>query len=424
MNMRKYRPAGAGVVHLCRLLVPLLSVLAPSVSAQCTGACNQYANSYWPMTVGNKWTMRNASTHSPVVFSIQQSPSTFACQTSPIRLRIDKIDPRDYWAPNFQANLSWYLGVRSNGDVIALGHNWSNFSGTPVYGTEFYRTDPAYNSTTYPPYILMRSNGPSAAAITVPLIYFGSGANPDYSCVAPPTSPSPGSWAVTWSSTVVSTPGYSGTAMLATYVETYSSLTEYWYFAQNIGPVKIINNDGITLELVDRVAGSGTASASSVTLRDIVIANAGTTAGLNFDQWNYYYTQATHSGPPSPEDVCMAPSNRTNLITIDQYLSTVSQRGSSCSTGVHWPMTELNQVTALAGTTSGLSYDQWNYYDTAAGYSVIDVPAACMSSVTYQDGQSAPGAPPTTMYPNRSALYTAAQWYALVQYRRQGGACQ
>lgn len=67
---------------------------------QCGGyPCNQFQHTYWPMTSGNRWVFRNTNNStipgSPIVMSIQPSPSTFNCASSPVQVRIDKLGPTD-----------------------------------------------------------------------------------------------------------------------------------------------------------------------------------------------------------------------------------------------------------------------------------------------------------------------------------------
>lgn len=387
------------------------------------------------MSVGNKWTFMNSTTHSPAVITIQPSPVTFGCAQSPVPVTIYKLDPNNYWSPTFQADLTWFLGIRPNLDLIGFGHLWNDFSGNPVYGTNFYITQPGYDPDANPQYILMRAGGPNATAPLITQQYFGNALNPDYNCETPPPPPysSSGTWQANWSSTSVSTPGYAGTAMVATYGESNVSAHETWYYAQNIGPVQIVNTAGLTLQLVEHSTG---AVSPKVAFRDILITQAAATAGLNFDQWNYYLAQVTHIAVPAPQEVCMDPSLRGNPLTVDQYLSYLTNRGTSCSS-VHWNMTELQDVQNRAGVTDGLTYDQWNYYDSQAGYAAYDVTQVCMRSETYCDHQggtsqstcdpdqnNVPQGTINTIFPNRYATYSSAQWFSLVGYVRAGGVCQ
>jgi hypothetical protein len=372
------------------------------------------------------------------VVTIQPSPASFNCAPSPVRVTIYKIDPTNYWAPGNQADLSWFLGVTPSLDVIAFGHFWDDLGGVARDGTNYYALASGYGPNTYPPYVLMRGAGPNATAPTIPMWYYGSYTNHDYNCYPPSHNEGTGSWTATWKGDYVQTPGYTGPVMKADYVETFSHFHEDWYFAQNVGPVRIINTNGITLDLVQKQTGlfspiRGSSQAAGgpeigqlpttamVTFRDILISRAGTVSGLNFDQWNYYHAAATHTAGPAPQDVCMNPANRGNILTVDQYLAWLPNRGTSCSTGQHWPMTELNQVIALAGTTDGLDFDEWNYYDAAAGYNPITPENSCIGQVSYYDqfyNQN------LTVYPNRYAAINAWEWYGIVEYRRLGYGCQ
>lgn len=390
----------------------------------CDGSCNANQHPYWPMSQGNKWTYRNSSTLSPVVMTIQPSPAAFNCAVNPLPVYMYKIDPTNYWASNNDANLRWFLGVKPNSDVITVGHYWFDFNEQPVYGTNYYRTAPPYDQDTFPANVMLRQmpGGALPSSVSIPMIYFGSDTNPDFSCMQNSQGPPYDTWNVTWSYQQISTPAYSGTVVLANILEQFSQLNELWYFAPNIGPVRITQiNTGITLDLVDYQVFQSRNIVPNVQYRDLLIATAGTASGLNFDQWNYYGAQVTHQPGPAPEEVCMDPSIRGNLLTIDVYLNYLQNRGTSCSTD-SWP--QLAVIENLAQCNPGscaLSWDQWNYYYAAAGYGSAPAPeSACQPTLSYNDDRLGS----QTVTPNRWVLYSSREWYALVTYSQAGGACQ
>jgi hypothetical protein len=91
----------------------------------CASAQGPYNNQnpYWPMTVGNKWVMRNPSTHSATIVTIQPPLSQYGCApnvqppaqqaaTSPWEIDFSKLDPTNYWGHGSPVNLRWFLGVQ------------------------------------------------------------------------------------------------------------------------------------------------------------------------------------------------------------------------------------------------------------------------------------------------------------------------
>lgn len=401
------------------------SFVASGQPNPCDGSCNVNQHPYWPMTQGNKWTYRNSSTSSPVVMTIQPSPASFNCALNPLPVYMYKIDPTNYWAVNSPANLRWFLGVKPNSDVITVGHYWYDFNEQPAAGTNYYRTAPPYDQDSFPSNVMLRNmpGGTLPQSVSIPMIYFNSNTNPDFSCYAASQNPPYDTWSVTWSNQPVSNAAFSGTAVLADILEQFSQLHELWYFAPNIGPVRITQvNTNVTLDLVDYHVLQSQSMVPNVLYRDLLIATANTTSGLNFDQWNYYGAQVLHQPGPPPEAVCMDPAIRGNLLTVDAYLSYLQNRGTACSTD-SWP--QLPAIENLAqcqpGSCNGLNWDQWGYYYSAAGYGSAPAPeSACQPTVTYTDDQQVQH----TVTPNRYVLYSSREWYALVTYSQAGGACQ
>src|SRR5262249_52949740 len=149
---------------------------------------------------------------SPAVMTIQQSPSTFNCGTNPIAVYLYKLDPNNYWSPGYNANLRWYLGVKPNLDVIAIGHYWYDFNEVPTDGTGLYRTANGSDPDMYPSNVLLRAASPSPPySVAIPMAYFGSASSPYFGCDATPADATPGTWNNAWSYQGVSNPGFSGT---------------------------------------------------------------------------------------------------------------------------------------------------------------------------------------------------------------------
>ena len=251
-------------------------------------------------------------------------------------------------------------------------------------------------------------------------VVYGSTAPPwgmsqiDYNCYHPtlPNQTSPQNWIVSWSLNYLSVPAFSGYVITADITEQYSGQHEQWSFAQNIGPVQIFRVDtNTTLDLVAYEVFQNGSIAPQVQYRDILIAQAGRTSGLSFDQWNSYASQVTHQPGPTPQAVCLDPSLEGSPITVDTYLSYLQNRGTSCSTD-SWP--ELSTVEALANcfpsNSCGLNWNEWGLYYTTAGLGQPPAPSqACMPLVS-------------GIYANQYVQYTSREWYALVKYVQGGDA--
>ncbi len=377
------------------------------------------------MKVGNRWILRNIQTHSPIVISVQPSPTAFGCANLPVPVYIYKIDPRNYWSVNYQSLLHWFLGVKPNYDVIGFGHYWLNFQDelSPDSATAYYRSrdpEPLDN----PPYVLLREAAPTTYAVQQS--YPSSPTTGDYACYPDDPDAHEGLWSVDWSDASVTTPGYTGSAVKAAYSEEseFGLYLENWYFVPDIGPVRIeaVQQGGVllglTLDLVEFEPSQNEPRDPHVDFRDLLICAAGATAGLSFYDWNYFFTEATAMAGPPPEEACLDQSTALEPLTVDQYLLALANRGESCSS-ITWDFSILHQMEQLANTTSGLNFDQWNYYyEQVTGTPGPAPNDVCMPEVRYVDGVTGQD---TIDSPNRHIHYTSKQWFMLFQY--QGTPC-
>jgi len=229
--------------HLCLILIAFCFLVNNLVGIA------GYSNPYWPFTLGNQWTLRNTNTSAILNLTVEKSPgvnSTFGCYDNPAYLTFNKSEISNYWAPTAPLNLDWYVVTdETTLDVFAIGGFVSNWStGIPVYnaGTTQYRSRmPGKLQYLLVPgnYALINETGTS---------YYVEQAYPwirgiNYTCI-PQDDPYVETWNVTWSIEWVATPAYSGYAMKAHYHENWMDKyvqVEDWYFAKNIGVVKIVD---------------------------------------------------------------------------------------------------------------------------------------------------------------------------------------
>jgi hypothetical protein len=403
------------------------------------------------MTVGNKWVYRVSSdTLQPSdpsvigaasVFTIQPSPAYFGCSvpfnngenaknaTSPWEVDLTKVYPGAYWQPTLAQHLRWFLGVPPTGQagagaIFQLGWIAYDYSD--------------YNSTTDAKNLV-----PTSPTSSVPYGQLVQGPDDDFdravkysnyiwpnldimSCAKGTPQFSGRAWAATWRmlSTMVVPVGTFSNVLEAKYVEQGGGAgTNYetWYFANELGPIKIVVTDAnwnpiITLELVSWTLGNGTSVSSSVTLRDALIAKAGRTYGLTFSDWASALTQVTNVVAPNASQSCMTNAR----MTVDQYLATVEEVGSSSCKVIQYPSTYNGMTTDAmlanmqlsAGASSEYVYDwdQWAYYYQEVEGQPSPAPdTMCMKTYTY------PNVPSVIAY-NRYLLLTPRQWLLFFEH--------
>jgi len=426
----------------------LLSVIGLSVVVGVAPLQAQYGpystnqNSYWPMKLYDRWIFQTTSpsTKSATVFSVQPNPGAFGClspaptqqASEPWQIDVAKVDPRSYWAVGAAWDLEWMLGVQP------ASQNPAGYSGA-LYGFGWWSTDywsglqegtddVVSTNTAEPAYLLILPNGSTnnGSAWKVGQILYGSSAQTG-ACLYSPSGGEADSWSVTWSDTSITTPAYSGAALEAEYVEVNSSGTyiEYWYYANNIGPVYINVTSpaaqATTSALVSYPGESGSISQTTplVTLYDAITAQAGTLGTMTFAEWGPYFAAVTNLAAPTGLDVCQSPFEY-DPITLSYYLLMLERIGTSgCTTVQYLPSTmntTLSQMESLAGTTTGLDYFQWLYYYTRVTGQGGPVPTAvCMPQVnSSSDG---------LMEPDAAILLDGRQWLLYFEHTQGWPAC-
>jgi hypothetical protein len=330
------------------------------------------------------------------------------------------------------------LGVQPSGQPITgfagalYGFGW--WTGdyhlgvpSPIIGTE----NVVSNTANVPAYYLIEPNGSQTPYTNIAQLYFTSPTQTT-ACLNG-TSSTTGYWSLTWSNASVTTPGYIGAALKATYTEgpdtthcsqpnpNYSCYIENWYYATGIGVVEIQDLQGgytvysppKTLALVRYDPGNG--GGPYVGLKDEIIAKAGTPGNLYFSQWDTFFTAATNLIAPTATQACYT---GTTVLTIDQYLALLENIGTPCST-VQYPgniNTTLQQMESRAGTSTGLDWDQWNYYYQQVTGSAGPGPGSvCMKQVSSTNAG--------LVYPNEWMLFTGRQWLLYFEHTQGWPAC-
>lgn len=361
------------------------------------GPYNSTTNPYWPLTIGNRWVFSNTSTGEATVLSVQSGPSYFGCMsfdgssqvssaTSLVEVDFRKVDPATYWNPGDAFDLRWVIGVQPSSSSFPFPSfaGWVYpFGGWAVNyksGWPFTTIDHSFNTFSddepQPGELLLPPTFPFSTHVASPsstsivtyyandqyqgcLIDMPSGstncATGDFSpgCyVTQDSIPSDLAWTVSWSSQSIATPGYSGSALEAQYDE--NGLQEYWYFANNVGPVAILAIDegagGVTeeIELVNFTAGNGSTAASpDVYLSDEMAAQQASkglgTGSMTFSSWGTVFEAVTNTVPPTTTDAC---TTNSSDITLTQYLSLVSAIGSSSCPNSSYTPSNIETITS------------------------------------------------------------------------------
>jgi len=230
-------------------------------------------NPYWPLIIGNQWTLRNTNTSAILNVTVQVSPGptpAFGCYEYPAYVTFNKSEISNYWAPGAAWNLDWYIVTDPDTlDIFAVGGLISNMTTGEVLldaGTTQYRSRMAKKV----PYLLIPGDYVPINA-TNPVNYYCTQAYPwiwgiNFTCI-PQDDPYIQQWNVTWTIEWVDTPAFSGNALKARFHEVYKNVyvqIEDWYFAYEIGLVKIVDlmggsvylNPPMELELIHYVVES------------------------------------------------------------------------------------------------------------------------------------------------------------------------
>lgn len=382
---------------------------------------------YWPLNSGNRWVFRNTATLQPVVMRSGVA-TLFNCQSA-TPLTIYKTDPSNYWAPTNQANLHWFIRTEPDGTIWAPGWYNADLAGG-LTNPETTTVVPKIGESRKP-YILIKNSATQTNESLILTKYISTppqNGQPDlrpFTCVSDPGTGADHTWTVTYSNESLSTPGYFGPVVKATYDELgpIGQFKEEWYFANGIGPVKIhtIKQESIdiniTLELVTYTPGA--TAGPEVTLRDLLAARTGAVGGLTFNQWNSAFVSSTGRSAPGPSDVCLNPLNTWMAMTLDSYLSYLENWGTTCST-IPWD--------ALNMSTSMKRWDEWGSAYLSAAQSKTGYPMSpsigspdpgtrCAPMVSYVTNLGRGSL--ATAYPNRWIMYTQRQW----GYLMKAGGC-
>lgn len=158
--------------------------------------------------------------------------------------------------------------------------------------------------------------------------------------------------------------------------------------------------------------GSPLSAQRGITLRDSLIAQAGTTSGLNWWQWMFYFAKATNLASIDSYYACVP--NPATPMSVQTFLSYVETIGGTCGTLTYPPFSngsnansELQAMVAAALYAPRLNWDQWNFYlnnrPGMAGQtqSPHDV---CMPAVKVNED------PNIVVNPNRYLLLSPRQW--------------
>jgi hypothetical protein len=406
--------------------------------------------------------MMDYSTLSPTVLTVQPSPAQFGCvpgtssaAISPFEVDIVKVNPLNYWFSNGPANLRWFLGVQPAngiggypGSLLSFGWLAQDYSSGLPGPTLLGNSADALTLSVNPVYNLLLAGGALGTWSSLGAYPAPTSTDTETNCLA--GGGVTRQWNVTWTpASPFSTPGYpydpSQQVVEAQYWETGGTYQgpdniENWYFAPGIGPVKVEvldRNFNIirSMGLVGYTAGNGSSVSPYVTLRDLLLAQAGaynsTLNSIGFSQWSTYFSQATNLQAPTSAQACLNGDPNTP-ISVDAYLlllENVGQAPPYCST-LLYPATPngatandtLTQMISLMGSSSGFGYDQWNWAFGQVENKVVPYPpppapeANCMVSQTTVDP---PSGNPIVIVPGRFVLLTAREW--LLFWGHQGG---
>lgn len=411
--------------------------------AQCSAFSQVYnasQHAYWPMTVGSRWVYQTESSDSArnglvTVVEVLPSLPTFGCLYSgssaqqPYHIGFFKTDPRAYWNIDVNHNLRFMLGVQPQyysptylaGSLFALGWYRTGLSHAPLSSSSVnLRSSTPLTSL---PYLMLRGDGSTSAENSYHNVFESFLPAPDTSCLSAQVL-SNVHWTVNFTANQwYSTPGYTGYTLKAQYDEVISSSEEYledWYFASGVGPVVIhTHKQGSVvpstlawqrMKLVSYQPGSGVSGPAGVTLRDALIARASVTSGLNWDQWNYYFTLVTNLSGPYASYACV--SNSSTPMSVDTYLNYLEAIGGSCGNIVYpslsngsSPNTVLQQMTGTPGG-SLRTWTDWN----------LALKSATNQQVVGQLPQNVCMLQVGTEYPASNLLLTARQWLLFYEH--------
>lgn len=421
----------------------LLSLLCFATVAWTTAyAGTAVSNSHWPLTVGNRWLFVDPETRSPTVMTVQNGPKQFGCvpltdltAQTPIELDIVKLHPGNYWQPGTAYNLRFLLTVPQpsslpfgvTGDVLSIGWIAEDYStGMPGVVRPGGITN-VVTLGTVPTYRLIQADGRTGQYATLSAYIDVRLTESDQCAIYSPVS-STRRWTSEWRTTALTVPGFSGTVVDSYYLEDSGSYQgrdnkEHWYFAKGIGPVRIEAIEPDTqrsiksLDLIAFEPGNGQPVSSHVTLKDVLLAYAGSTAARPYAAWASIFSGATKLRAPDARESCL-PAQSANLpMTIDQFLAQIETTGSASCDLALFPAFVNGQSTdsiiALmqsSGDHASLrNFDQWNFAYSAVTASRTHPPeSACMTTVKTDEIPNILES--VSVVPLRWAEMTARQW--------------
>ena len=203
-------------------------------------------NPFWPLVPGNEWNFERSDNGHTLKISVMPQLKEFGCGKFPVHIYFEKKDADAYWGPSLENNLHWILGVNPNGDIRGFGHYVADLSGQLLAGTMNYRS----MVSDIPAYLILRGNQKAFQYVSNRHALPSSELFTN-SCL-PDLDQYPSLWNVFWTRTAVSTPGYSGPAIKASFDEISGGRQiEDWYFAQGIGVVRIVVKDLDNKPIVD-----------------------------------------------------------------------------------------------------------------------------------------------------------------------------
>jgi len=92
------------------------------VALLCIAGCGSTANEWWPLRVGDRWTMRNAETGSSTFFAVLPAPAL--CESPQFVIRITKDSVDTYWGAGGAMSIDWSLRLDPDGSIRSPLARW------------------------------------------------------------------------------------------------------------------------------------------------------------------------------------------------------------------------------------------------------------------------------------------------------------
>ncbi len=234
----------AGLLVIC--LLPLLigaKVKNPGVNA----------SNLFPLQTGNCWEFdgRVVADGGRFVTRICVEPQEYFCGVKVTPLLFLKDKAIGYWGPGSEFNLRWFIADFENKNFWP--HRFLRAVGDKRYRRDSgdWQTRGEFDSTvvyisknlTVPAYVIFPERiFPPTSLFVSRQDYFTTKKEDMADCGVADLQPiESASWRVTYGETLVSTPAYKGMAIEVYFEEDFDGRgwVEKWYFAKDIGPVKI-----------------------------------------------------------------------------------------------------------------------------------------------------------------------------------------